>query len=393
MHSSIPTPRRLDIPILSRKMRFASSAILQLTFSGLVSSSSMVEVLHPDSPAPAALPALATREEAVETVREFNRGLHELSRATDAALDMPVPESETCPPATFRLSLGMEVDLAEGGATPWNEGTLTRLFVGSTEGGIVVIIKVLDGYSNSVYRRALITDKAFLSVLSHHRPRIVPLRFSIDDGDSLSAHCRARTVVSEFTGRYNLQQMPHSIDRARLVMAKAIGLVWQLHSFGFVHGDIYSGNFVFNHLDDVAKNLRLVDFGRTEPWMNEFGRHRDNGVVLESTWSVALASPWEIAGSRLSRRDDLFRLAEVALEIAGVDGPFSEAVKRLRQVRDITKNRAEFRASMIKLKNERPIAWEEIPVVFREFYEHTRHLKWDETIDYAHWISEFANIA
>ena len=78
---------------------------------------------------------------------------------------------------------------------------------------------------------------------------------------------------------------------------------------------------------DPAGSLRVVDFGRTRPYIDpRTGVHipPSPSVALSRVLNPLMLSPFELKGSPLSRRDDMYRVSELlfnlmghALEVAG----------------------------------------------------------------------------
>ena len=137
---------------------------------------------------------------------------------------------------------------------------------------------------------------------------------------------------------YDLMRSGSCPTSLRIDFDSAIGyainvmvLVQKLHQEAkIVHGDIHFGNIAFRSSENLSAGLLLLDFGRsfsvadTDTRGNELPEKVNAGYQ----WSDYLLSPWEIAGYRTTRRDDIFRvLLMLSYMLNGRDG--IEAAKSL----------------------------------------------------------------
>ena len=322
-------------------------------------------------------------------IAEFNRELNRVETAAMSVLRRGAPQHDTCPPDSFNLkSRGTEIHL---GAL-FAKGSDTRLFLANTGRGEPIIVKVLDELDYRHLRHALFVDKAFLAVYGDKKSTFIPRLFEFAENSSprVSDHCRARSMVSGFVGRYPLSQIQfHLASAAAAALARAIEIVRDVHALGFVHGDIHRDNFVASDPRSPPGSLRLIDFGRAQPFLDEAGRRLPEGTTVFGAWSTVLASPWELRGSTLAPRDDMFRLGEMGLIMAGLNTPFAEAVGRIPEPTDGNPvDWAAYDAAILQLKLQRPVPESAREGVFMAFYNYTMTLRFDDTPNYAEWIHQ-----
>ena len=169
-----------------------------------------------------------------------------------------------------------------------------------------------------------------------------------------------------------------------------------MHTGGFVHGDIHYENFVFGpvpsaegHFPDPAEaveSVALIDFGRASPFITDEGHHTDKENTSYGVgWNSAFLSPFELDGGTKTRRDDIFRLAEMALQLLGPDDQFIRflEVVVLGVGIDVQRKR------LAKLKRTRKLG-DNVPGVFRDFYKYSLDLKFNEKPDYERWMMAFS---
>ena len=156
-------------------------------------------------------------------------------------------------------------------------------------------------------------------------------RMSTIDPQAFPYLCGQTTLVTEFAGDFQVDlDGPGAVQAGTLslrhLMLTASGILENIHGRGIVHGDIHSANFVLTSPGDMG-GLRLIDLERARRYTRG---HGDDGAEHPTradpspavVYSARLLSPWELEGSkRISPRDDLFRLAEMGLELAGF-GPY-----------------------------------------------------------------------
>jgi serine/threonine protein kinase len=213
-----------------------------------------------------------------------------------------------------------------------------------------------------------------------------------------------RTIVSENVGSSELRDLPRAVvDNSKTMYAiarRALEILKILHENGLIHGDIHRRNWLVSDVSRPSKTLRLIDFGRVAPYIDlTTGKHildRPKPWTWKFTgWNERLLSPWEIQGGKKSRRDDIFRLAEMFLFMIGgpVDKWFRNEAKELKESfleKLITKE--ELLRGIVELKFERSkksYLDRKIHKLFSDFYAYSLVLEFKERPDYERWIGLF----
>ena len=174
-------------------------------------------------------------------------------------------------------------------------------------------------------------------------------------------------------------------------MVSCLATLKQVHAKGVVHGDIHGGNFVYSDAETNFRNtLRLIDFERATTYLTADGVHIEEPeepprYVKQS--NTRLASVWELEGGHLSRRDDLYRLAELGLALSSdafmVDWTAPGAPPECAE----NESMDSCRAHVAKLKRKRSPAG---GVVYCRLYNAVLELKFHETINYDFWMQEIS---
>ena len=99
-----------------------------------------------------------------------------------------------------------------------------------------------------------------------------------------------------------------------------IKLLRRMHTAGFIHGDIHLGNIGFRGVMqgcdfDNPEDLLLIDFGMSEFFPQDLDKEKLVGPGLFKRYNPALLSPFELAGFRRGRRDDIYRAFDVFMNI------------------------------------------------------------------------------
>lgn len=336
-------------------------------------------------------------------VIEFEKSLRELNEAA-ATARASADDDEECPPRRIVLDSNEIIQVPE---TRNFAGSDSSIFVSSDQAHVVKTVD-LEGEAANFALDGLNKDKAFMKIFDG--TNVIPHMHAIAPG-SISPSCDARTLVADFAGFHPLGDLAAIRDRrvrmrqVALAAARMLEIIQVVHSKGFVHGDIHPGNFVFSDPRNVAKTLRLIDFGRAEPYINNKWRHVAEGSLTDAPAGLELdyLSPWEILGKRKSRRDDLFRIAESLLRLGSCDTAFTAAINdQVRRIKALIAgsgenavDQPEFRNSMIDLNLNRPFLTSiEDPVAgtpesFIQFYRYVVNLRYDEHPQYAVYAGTF----
>ena len=212
-------------------------------------------------------------------------------------------------------------------------------------------------------------ESAVLKLLSGYKG-ITSTYVAATFSESVSQLCQLRTMVMERVGEQDIGEYRKNNGGGPLdnkfvssVGIAAINLLETLHSTGLVHGDVHGGNFVL-YKSDPAASLRIIDFGRSGPYIDaKTGNHVPLTRLGENGWNPGLLSVGELEGWTVSRRDDLFRLAE--LMIANTDGYID-----LESPQKILHGKRNRKFSPL------------VPEGFVQFYKETMALDFDATPDY-----------
>ena len=259
---------------------------------------------------------------------------------------------------------------------------------------------------------SLLQDEAFMLAFNDAR-NLVPHTYHIEP-KGMDAYCNARTIVSEDVGATELEQLRLPVDknsRARLLYkigSAALRIIKQIHQTGLIHGDIHFRNWLVQDLKRPAETLRLIDFGRVELFMipNKTNPHRailipdvDNPQIpTRLSLNAYHLSPWEMQGHRLTRRDDVFRIAEMLVRLYGEDSGFMDKYNDAKKKREDARRRKDpaatqaYLTGVLRLKQERPFN-PDLPELLKEFYQYSLGLEYDQEPNYDHWIGIFENAA
>ena len=306
-----------------------------------------------------------------------------IRRAADFAhhLKPPTPRLsswavDNCPPSTIFL-WGKAEPIMIDASRPSGRGSGADIYRSISHGG---------GYVVRVARRSKWAAdetgryRAFKSAFgSLHGATVASHRIS---SANMSPECESRTMVLDSGGQFSLLDLAESrITPERIVAriaVRAIRILRTVHSTGMVHGDVYLSNFVFSNWKDPAGGLRIIDFGRTSPFVDTVtGTHiaQSDNMEVDMQLNSAHLSPFEIEGSRLSRRDDMYRLSELLFMLRG------SALEEVRDLRELARLKRQW-----KLPNA-------VNNSFNEFHGDMISLAFEDRPNYEKWIAIFSRVA
>ncbi|CAN0901603.1 Casein kinase 1-like protein HD16 [Linum grandiflorum] len=169
------------------------------------------------------------------------------------------------------------------------------------------------------------------------------------------------------------------------IAVEAISILEQLHSRGFVHGDVKPENFLLGQPGSPEeKKLYLVDLGLASRWKESAsGRHVDYDQkpdVFRGT--VRYASVHAHLGRTGSRRDDLESLAYTLVFLLRGKLPWQGYVGENKS----------FLVSKKKMATSPEMLCCLCPAPFKHFLEMVTNMKFDEEPNYSRLISIFDSI-
>jgi serine/threonine protein kinase len=255
-----------------------------------------------------------------------------------------------------------------------------RLGSGGTAGvysgqldGREVAVKILGQGFTDDQARMFARELAFAKTSSEIEG--IPKFFEVDP--SMEERCRLRVLVMEKAGDAPIFGVPRPVDPVKLleIGIRGLEILKSIHATGLVHGDVHSNNVMFWKGQNVAKTLSFIDFGRAESFVDARGRHvlqvkREPSSVLKKDF----LSRYELEGSRKSRRDDIYRFAELLLNIGQYDMWFFRAPYPLEE----RKNNRQFQNN--------------VPQIFIDFYKYSASMVFEQKPEYDVWIAMFKNI-
>ena len=302
-----------------------------------------------------------------------------------------LPKDPSCPPTNIKLTNGETIKIDRD--SPDFTGSGSRLFIASSTTPIIV------KYIHTADEEALVgvaKDRAFMQMFAGRG--IVPEVYDIDPSTGISPACSARVLVSEFVGHTALKDLSkHNLHKKEQVIysiaAKSLELLKQVHRAGLVHGDMHSGNMAFDFEDgvDPSESLKILDFGRATSYINTHGEHIADGEVIPvPSWLLPwMLSPFELAGSRKTRRDDIYRLAEALIEASGYEEEeYTTAMSQYHRMVMFGDAEEDEVSAAISTKRDRILS-KDTPLLLKQFFEYAKTLEFDERPDYEGWIHKF----
>ena len=294
-----------------------------------------------------------------------------------------------CPPSIIELESGDKIPFGKKKKFI-TEGSGSHVYVVDN-----YIIKFIYAYPRWVVE-TLAEDHAFMKIYNGENgiPKVHEL------GNTVPPACAVRLLISDKAGSWQIAHLakvnlPHLWQKQVYLFeagAQALETLKAVHSRGLIHGDIHYQNFVCDINPEREEiKVRLIDFGRAEPFVNPGdGTHVTEEKKEYLSYLAWHLSPWELEGWRKTRRDDLFRLAETLLRSGRYDTLFDKKERRFRnrgwklwQDAD-----AKYIRKALQYKKNRPFS-NEVPQILIDFYQATLNLGFAETINYDEWINRF----
>ena len=292
--------------------------------------------------------------------------------------------SGECPPNEFEIN-GKTETLNK---TVFAEGTATLLYRTVDEKYIVKVVEAQQiKLIENVWR-----EKAAASILGalEHFPQFYQT--------SAPLSCETRMNTMDYAGDKTLWDFfpgPNYVKdiasaEARSVAYQAISMLRIVHEHGIVHGDVHGGNFVFSDI----KKIHLVDFGRSTEWLDpRTGLHmtlldarlkeqleKTNLLNADIAFNYIYLSVFELEHYPRSRRDDLYRLAELLCNLLE-PGQIGSVYYPLGHDHPT-------KTQMAQRKRNRQMS-STVPYMFSKFYKDTLALGFDEMPNYDEYLSMF----
>lgn len=291
---------------------------------------------------------------------------------------------DDCPPVKISIqNRYFDVDIEQTRLIAGGSGTLVLAY------GDKYAVKTIGRSSSALVEELFRNEKAMMQV--SFDDAIIPTLFRVNifKTRGLSEFCESRFIVTR-RGGLSLRDSLVSediIQNPKIVFLyglHGLEILRKLHQLGFVHGDIHASNFLIG-----AGGLRLIDYGMSLPYVDEYGTHISEqaitGFTLENA-SYAHLSVWHLESDHLAtyrqtRRDDLYRFAEMLYGLAvpeyardlsdvGFEAGFLEDVDRVVRFKRLYLHRRG-------------------PRVFCDFIKYASELSYEEEPDYATWIFKF----
>ena len=182
-------------------------------------------------------------------------------------------------------------------------------------------------------------------------------------------------VVMEKVGVSLRQYAGQGLSAQELIplILQVVSRLEAIHRKGFYFGDVHLENIMVK-----SSTAYLLDFGRAGAFMYSDGSLVPNErVVLSPSKNIRYLSPAELNNGRLSRRDDIFRLAEVAVRAcADTQASYSSFVRE----------NARTQSGLAEAKLTAPLReiLRGLHPNLQSFYDYARELKYEDAPDYEH---------
>ncbi len=261
-----------------------------------------------------------------------------------------------------------------------------------------VVKTILHLNYTNIIDEQLINEKAFLhaikavGVVELPVPTIYDIDRTKTSFTQMSAYCEARSLIMDYFVHPLHRVRPMIPDKTAFINTIArLGLEFlrNLHATGFVHGDVHTGNILYDASQD---KMTFIDFGMAQPFVDQSGVHikiTDVKEIITSRWNPDLLSPWHLQANNREEylqtpRDDLFRFAEVLymMNIAGISSdPGKSYELTIEDYIDLKTLKTTVRGHTRRGRM--------LPVV-NAFYEYTLDLQFGQPIAYEEWIHHFS---
>jgi hypothetical protein len=236
--------------------------------------------------------------------------------------------------------------------------------------------------SNSeYYLNGLWREKAAMAALDAAKLNISPLMVP-EKSLSVSAECKVRSMMMDFVEGENLlayfrRGIVPSATEVLKVGRLAVRALEKVHGMGLVHGDIHGGNMMYDAKKD---QLKIIDYGRAQPFVMSGGKHiMRKSVAHNPSLNPLILSPRELEGIQVARGDDLFRLAEVLVNI----------LQSPRDLLDMMGLQLPPTPVLINRKRNRSFS-PKVPSGLQQFYKAVVGLEFAETPDYDKLVAMLA---
>jgi hypothetical protein len=300
-------------------------------------------------------------------------------------------------PREYSLAVGGGPPLRQADA-PLAKGSGSSLF----QLGDRYLVKLITSFPSQVVDGFIVERRIMRSMMAEQPGGAakygIASIYDLKPNPPMTEVCQVRMLVTDLIPGTSLmarvsESPPLDTRSILLIAVNALEAVRKFHNSGFAHGDIHWGNIMVH-----GTSARLIDLGRANPFANEDGSYMpiqqkpDRLAPADDTLNIGFLSPWHIEsnlGSKYlsSRRDDVFRLAEMFCRVS------SDAFRSDILLRTMVANLLGFGLSDFKRQVAGRPTWHEIPRPAMAFYTYTLTLGFDEEPDYAIWIAEFNEAA
>jgi serine/threonine protein kinase len=249
---------------------------------------------------------------------------------------------------------------------------------------VAAVAKVVGPDGRAI--EALLMERAVLGSLTSLEPNHPMRQYStiLFSYDGVSDQCRDQVLITKLVGSGKSFVYHRNLDKYTVaaVAVKMIRIMQALHSVGIVHGDVHGRNFVVGANKALAEaDLYLVDFGlasvfadnqkHMEPYFHNFHHDRNRKIM----------SPFELEHFPMTRRDDMYRVAETLYRIFA--GPM--VLERCEM-----RNRFSSDAQLAEQKRHWAVKGFSQLV---DFHHEMANLGFYERPNYERWISVFNSVA